>query len=248
MATQLNTIIARAYRERQVLDIDETPSTSQSTEALALLQSIIKVHMLQQPQSIINVGTLVTPKNSRTRRLRNFTTLAETLPLPQNVYVNCNLAAPTTLLMPYDAGDGARLRIIDVAGNFATQNLTLDGNGTLIDGSTTAVLADNGSSTDLFYRREIATWTVVSGLIETSNMPFPDEYDDMFTLLLAARLLSRYGKELDGVSAALLNETRDRFKARYNRTASDVEADKLFETEFTALDTQGALSGGRQFI
>lgn len=238
--TTLNDIISRAYREQQVLDIAKTPSADQVNEALPMLQGILRRSVVQTPQSMITLGTR--PKTSKRKRQRDFTSYINDIALPQNVYVHCNLTQATEVLMPFDAGDGARLIFVDVAGNFATQSLTLNGNGTLVDAAATKVLSTNGMQADFFFRKDLAEWKSVSPLLSSSTVPFPDEYDDMFVLLLASRILVRYGKALDQVSSALLDEMRTRFSARYQRTSSDVEADVLFESEYTMFDSTGGVN------
>lgn len=238
--TTLNDVIGRAYREQQILDINVAPSTEQVTEALPLLQGIILRNLIQTPQSTIWIGA--SPKTGKARGQRNFTDLRDTYALPQNVYVHASLSGPLTLFMPYDAGDGARLVIVDAGGSFSANPLTLDGNRGLIDGSPTAVLSSSGQRADFFYRRDLAEWRSVSPLTAVSTVPFPEEYDDMFTIELAARLMVRYGKALDEATASLYKTMQDRFKARYSRTASDVEADVLFASEYAAFDTSGGVT------
>lgn len=244
MAT-LQLIIDRAFREQQVLDIGETPSAAQTAEALPILQGILTRAVIQKPQTIVTLGTA--PVTGIRARPRRFDDLTGTVALPQNVYVNCRLTGPKTILMPFNAGDGARVVIIDVAGNFATNSLTLDGNGSLVDGVLSSVLATNGQRADFMYRRDLAEWRSVSPLIASSTVPFPDEYDDMFVLLLAIRLMVRYGRELDQSSMGILNEMRTRFQDQYRRTTSDLEADALFESEWTTLDSSGAVDSAANY-
>lgn len=223
-----------------MLSIAQTPSTDQVNEALPILQGIMRRAVIQTPQSMITIGTR--PKTSKRKRQRDFTSYVNDIALPQNVYVHCNLTQATEVLMPFDAGDGARMIFVDVAGNFATQPLTLNGNGNLVDGAASKLLDTNGMQADFFYRKDLAEWRSVSPLLTSSTVPFPDEYDDMFVLLLAVRLLVRYGRSIDEGSAALLDEMRERFKARYMRTTSDVEADVLFESEYKAFDSTGGVN------
>lgn len=239
--TFLSEIISRSLREQQILDIGVAPSQAQIDEALPLLQGIITRAIVQTPQSIITLGAK--PKTSKRDRLRDFTDLREHIAVPQNVYLHANLTTALTIFMPFNAGDGARLVIVDAGGNFATNPLTLDGNKGLVDAAATKVLSTNGQRADFFYRRDLAEWRSVAPLLTNSTMPFPEEFDDMFVLLLATRLLVRYGRAIDQGSFALLEEMRARFNARYQRTSSDVEADVLFESEYTAIDSSGGVLG-----
>lgn len=243
--TTLQTIINGAYRERQVLDIGETPSAAQSAEALTLLQGIIARCIVQKPQSIITLGT--PPTTGLKASARDFTPYLSSLAMPHNTYIHANLTAATTIKLPFNAGDGSRLVFVDVGGNFATVPLTLDGNGSLVDAAHSKVLSTNGQRADFMYRRDLAEWRSVSPLTASSTVPFPEEYDDMLVLLLAARILSRYGRALDDVSATLLQDMRARFDAQYRRTGSDVEMDALFETEYTPT-TRSTVRGRREEV
>lgn len=245
MAT-LQEIIRRAFREQQITASGELPSAAQEAEGLELLQGILLRSIIQKPQSMITLGAKPII-NSRNRQ-RDFTPISRNLAVPPNVYIHCSLTEPLTIYMPFNAGDGARLTITDVAGNFASVPLTLDGNKTLINGALEQVLATNNMRLDLFFRRDVGDWRTLSPLLLTSLSPFQEEYDDMFVIELAARLASRYGKVFDPVTAQLREDMRDRFLAQYKRTSSDVEADVLFEAEFVPYDTTGAVDSASQRI
>jgi len=239
----ISEIISRAYREQQVSDIAEQPSAAQQAEALPLLQGIILRSMVQYPQTTVRLGGAV--KRSKSGVLRQFDDLAQDLPLPHNIHLHCQLASATSVYMPHDPGDGARLLVSDVAGTFATYPLTLLGNGNTINGGQSLVLNLNGQRHDLFYRRDLAEWRTVTGLLLTDPSPFPEEFDDMLVLALATRLVVRYGRAMDAASLSLFSEMQARFVSRYTRVASDVEADVLFDSAYLPYSSVGEPSGRR---
>lgn len=228
MAT-LSQVITRAYRESQIIDAEETPSAIQVTEALDLLRGIIARSFVQVPQITVYYDGNQTIGAGKIRR--QFVNLGTNNPIPENISLHCNLTVARTLKMPYSPGDGARLRIIDVARNFATFNLTLEGNGQQIDTLPSLTLATDGQNAEFFYRRDLAGWVTVTQLTEGQNMPFPEEFDDKFVIELAGRLNPRYGNELPAVTFELWRQMNERFRARYSRDVSAVEPDQLFGPE-----------------
>lgn len=226
MAT-LDQIISRAYRETQITDIDEAPTSSQQAEALTLLQGIIFRNYPQSPQVSLALGTR--PERATGQTLRDFTSYAPYEPVPQNTIMHCALTSAKTLIMPYAASDGARVSFVDVGKNFATYSLTLEGNGATIAGAPSAVLATNGLRAEYFFRRDLGDWQVLAALTQFQNMPFPEEFDDMFVIELSLRLNPRYGNEIAPLTAELFNEIRTRFRARYTQEASSAAPDVLFD-------------------
>lgn len=225
MAT-LDDIIRRAYRESQTIDIEEDPSPEQQVEALTLLQGILSRNYIPPPQIALTIGRR--PERARGQILRDFSIYAPNEPLPQNIVLQCYLTSAKTLMLPYDASDGARISFVDVGRNFATFNLTLEGNGSTIAGADTATLATNGERIDYYYRRDLADWRQIVTLTQFQNMPWPEEFDDMFAIELALRINPRYGNEIPALTAEMLREMRRRFKARYTQGQSSAAPDVLF--------------------
>jgi hypothetical protein len=227
----LSSIVSRAFRESQILDINRQPSTEQSTEALALLTGII-ARKIRPPVQTVWIGDTTAIKEQRGGILKDFTRFIDEKAIPQDCYVNLVLDKSYSVLLPPSPGDGARLTFIDVSNTLATFPLTLIGNGNLVAGNPTESLGTNGQIYSIMFRRDIAQWIVIDPLVGTSNMPFPPEFDDMFSIELAIRINPRYGKEISGVTADIYTDIRSRFVSRYQQENSSAAPDILWETPF----------------
>lgn len=207
MATASETITA-ALREGNLLGINATPSTAQQTEGLVRLNSLL----------------LATVGNEAGEELRDFQvggyydqSQSFTEYLPENTRLVCNLEAGRTLKLHPQPYDGQRLAVADASGNFATNNLVLDGNGRRIEGAATLTLSTNEQARQWIYRGDLGEWKTVTELILTDDLPFPVEFDDYFTILLSMRLNPRYGQELQQGSAAWLDQMANRLESRYRK-------------------------------
>src|SRR3546814_10657240 len=98
----------------------------------------------------------------------------------------------------------SRLAVVDVAGNLATNTVTLHGNGRLIEGANTVLLNTNGIDKEWFYRADTANWVTYAPLIEDATFPFPEEFDNYFILMLAMEINSTYGQEMNPINLYLL--------------------------------------------
>jgi len=130
----------------------------------------------------------------------------------------CNLLAPTSFELDPQPQDGQRLSAIDASNNFSTRPLTLVGNGRLIDGATSVLLDDDLSRRQWVYRSDQSNWISIEPLDEDAEMPFPEEFDDYFIIMLAMRLNPRYGRALTAESAARLSQQREQLFYRYNQS------------------------------
>lgn len=151
--------------------------------------------------------------------------------LPQDIYLNCNLSEPQTVLFPPNPGDGARISIIDYGPSFATNNLTLVGNGNRINDEEQVVLSDDFQNISFMYRRDLADWLQVVNLGLTSQSPYPAEFDDLFVIELALRINPRYGSQIDSLTAEIYREIKARFMSRYQKRPSAASPDKIFRTD-----------------
>ena len=100
--------------------------------------------------------------------------------------------------------DGARMGIADPFGRLAAFPVTLDANGRTIEGAATKLLNVNGTFQEWFYRADLGQWVKLSTLVDTDPLPFPDEFESFFILMLALRLNPRYGRSMDEQSAAIM--------------------------------------------
>ena len=209
--TLLSAIIQQGFREANIIPIGATPSTNELAEGLKRLQSLILSSLGMEGGE--QLSTLPIGNNNVTQP----STFVPEPPayLPSNVRLLCNLTAARTLYLNPNPQDGARLAVVDASANFNTYNLTLNGNGRKVDGGTTDVLSTNSQSIQYFYREDLADWKVISALASSDEMPFPEEYDDMFVIMLALRLGPRNNQKIPQESVVMMERSRDQFRARY---------------------------------
>lgn len=129
-----------------------------------------------------------------------------------------NTEAKRVYLTPYPQ-DGSRMAITDPYGRLAAFPVTLDGNGRTIEGTAEIVLNVNGTFAEWLYRADLGQWVRVSNKLATDEMPFPNDFDNFFIVMLAMRLSPRYGRTLDEQSAMILKQQRRDFVARYLQSA-----------------------------
>jgi hypothetical protein len=211
-------IILRAFREGQITPLVSTPSSSEQAEALPLLNSVF-------------LRTLGTKAGTELRDLNiggqfDRSQLVSQW-VPQNARLVCNLGTGTTLKLDPCPYEGQRVAVADASANFATHNLVLDGNGRQIEAAATKTLNASGSDLQWLYRADIANWTLITLLTLIDAMPFPEEFDDYFTIKLAMRLFPRNGIRLAQESAAMLSEAERAMKARYRKPRRVQELDTL---------------------
>jgi len=114
---------------------------------------------------------------------------------------------------------------VDAAGNFATYNVTIDGNGRKIEGAATVTLSTNSQSARWMYRGDTGNWVKIEELAVDDDMPFPSEFDDYFTQMVALRLNPRYGQQMTADMAANLRRWRGALRSRYRRKELNMNTD-----------------------
>lgn len=135
--------------------------------------------------------------------------------------LQCQLSAAATITLPEGAGsspipDGMRVQIVDAKENFATYNLTVAGNGFLINSSTSNyTISTNGAVRNLMFRADLGDWQVMSASLALGdNIPFPSEFDEAI-MLNAARRYTRFGQRLSAEDMELARKGANRLRARY---------------------------------
>lgn len=214
--TLVASIIQQSLRETNIIPNNANPNPNEALEAVARLQTLVlsvlgnEAGYVLEDWNVVSATNILKP-SSFVQNPTGFTVAAQSRLI-------CNLAAATTLLLDPQPQDGQRFSVVDAALNFATNNLTLNGNGRLIEGAPTAVLATDGFASQWIYRADLATWVVVDPLVEGSEMPFPEDFDDYFIIMLAMRLNPRYGRTLTQESQARLMQQRNQMILRYNQS------------------------------
>jgi len=134
---------------------------------------------------------------------------------PPNVRLVATNEVALTLNLPGNPSPGSLIGISDPHARLATYPVTLDGNGYTIEGAATLVLNTDSVNTLWLFRDDLSNWSKVIPLVAADDMPFPGEYDQMFTILMAMRLNPAYGRNISSVQAQFLKDYQQQFNARY---------------------------------
>ena len=199
-------IIARAYRETNLIPLVSTPSTLQQTEALDLLNTILLSSVgneIGKELNELNIGGIFDESEY----------VADWIPADARI-VYYNLAPKTINLHP-EPVNGQRLGFVDTTGSLSTNPVTLNGYGRNIEGLSSIVLNVNNDNRQWIYRADTGNWVKVTSLALTDQMPFPQDFDDYFITVLALRLNPRYGQTLTGESMEALKRGKRNIRARY---------------------------------
>lgn len=200
-------IITDAYRESNLIPMGNSPNTNQQTEALGRLNVLILSTIGNEVGDALddmNVGG----SYDQSSLAMEF--------IPDNARLVLNLTGSKTLNLDPFPFEGQRLSFVDVAGNLATYNLTLSGNGRKIENAASLVLNTNSDSRQWMYRADLGCWVKITTLIYTDAMPFPSEFDDYFITMLALRLNPRYGQALASETVLALKRARSQLRSRYH--------------------------------
>lgn len=217
--TTARDIIIDALREGGILALGETPEADASSEGLKRLNVIIRSLIgFEIGENLVPVafGTngVTTPEgiaiDQRDRILSSY--------LPSNTVLYVNQSSANTINLDPSPQDGARVSVIDSSGNFASNNFIIDANGRKIEGATSVTLNTNGAAVEWFYRADTGNWFKVTSLTENDTIPFPTEFEDLLSTMLAFRLNPRYGQESPGEMLASMARAKTMFKARYTQT------------------------------
>jgi hypothetical protein len=218
--TLVSSIILQAYRESNLVSAAVAAlDTTRETEALNRLNAIVASVLGWEAGENLKqwpVGTAgyFDPSPSIRSDVWKYP--------PINANLVLNVSQAETIYLPERPSDGARIAVQDLQGNLATYNVTLHGNGRLIEAASTLALSTNSLNRTWFYRADLGDWRRVSTLATSDELPFPVEFDDMFIILLAIRLNPRYGRKLDEQTAIMLRRAQKMFTARYAQV-EDIE-------------------------
>jgi hypothetical protein len=216
--TLVSEIITDAYRISNLLAIGVSPTAAQTTEALRYLNRIVKSvfgNEAGDPLVAFPIG------DNNINRPSGYpwwnTTPDGEWFVPKNYRLMLNLTTPVTLYLHPEPDDGSRLGVIDVSGNIATNNVTIFGNGRLIESANSIVLNVNSTDSEWFYRADLANWVKYAPLLASDTFPFPIEFDDFFVTLLAMRLNPSYGSALTEEAVGIYKRSRRQLQARYTQ-------------------------------
>lgn len=206
--TLASTIIQKAYRESNLIPIGASPSANQSTEALDHLNAILLSSVG------FEAGDELTDFNyggdSEFDQADYFTEWVD-----DNVRLVLNLSAAATIELDPRPYEGQRFAIVDAGNTLDTFNLTIDPNGRKIEGAATLVLSTEGINRQWLYRGDTANWVRITSLATSDDMPFPEEYDPFYIIMLAARINPSYGQSISPETAKMLGRAKTSLQARY---------------------------------
>ena len=231
----IHEIIKDAFREANLIPITQSPTLDEQTEALRLLNRFVRSvfgnesgDKLQSLAVGVNNITTIDALPTYTFTNDNYA--------PLNARLVVNSTEPTTINLHPDPEDGSRIAVVDTTGNFATNPLTLNGNGRLVEGNTTLALSTNGVMKEWFYRSDLGNWTLITDLGLNDVFPFPLEFEDLFVIGLATRLNPRNGVAIDDQAMMNFRRQRNLFRARYSQSVQAASEDGLVKLSGTRMN------------
>ncbi len=215
--TTIAQIITDAYRESNLIARGATETAEEQIEALRLLDRYIQ--SLFGNEAGDNLEEKLFGKNNVDLTVYDdeFENFVRQYYMPSGYRIKLNLEAAQTIRLDPNPENGAIFGIVDASNNLATYPLTIEGNGSRIDGGTSTLINTNGTSALWFYRADIASWQIVSDLAVTDESPFPKEFDDLLIVGLAMRLDPRNGAGISQFSTDTYLRTLKKFRARYSQ-------------------------------
>lgn len=206
--TLASSIIQSAYRESEVVMKVSTADAIEIAEGLSLLNSLV----------LSVVGNEV-GKELHDIALGGAYDQSQFLTswIPENVRLVLNLGTARSVSAHPRPYEGQRMAVADAANNLATRNLTISGNGRLVEGAASVVLNVNGMARQWMYRGDTGNWVRITSLAAGDEMPFPIEFDDYFITRLAMRINPRHSVSLTKETLAALQRAETQLRARYRR-------------------------------
>lgn len=247
--TLVSEIIADAYRESNLKAIGTTPTDAENDEALPRLQSLVSSVLGNEAGVKLDVLPIGRNNINRPQGWPWY----DGVPyvdwfVPLNVRLALNLTSAQDVNLHPMPQDGSRFAVADMSGNLGTYNFTINGNGRTIEDADTLILNTSAIKEEWFYRDDTGNWARVTNLALDDPMPYPQDFDDMFIILLASRLNSRYGAALDAGSQFILSRSRKQFQARYQQVISMDSEEGLLALSGTDLERNYRYYGSDQNI
>lgn len=225
--TQVQALVVGAFREGNLVPVGKTPTTGELTEGLDLYNRLMlslfgftvgeklrdwRIQEQQRTGTVSRVYPLL--PGSQIPRVPQF-------PLypPQNARIVWD-GSPVHAYFPERPDDGAVMGL--TAGSGAAQQdnqgeLTLDGNGLLIDGEELAEYENLAMVTPKrwFYRADLGRWMTVAAQALDDDGLFPNELDDLFVCMVSIRLAPRYSKEISASTIERVKTMTTLLRSRY---------------------------------
>jgi len=229
--TTASALVTQAYREGNLIGLTATLTDEQATEGLTLLNDYLD-SLLGFELGEFNFDWPVPPATTSPVPARfPLFPLGRDLPSnvfpypPSNVRVLLSLTADTTIYLPQDPNDGARIMLINLIST-STFSLTIDGNGRLVKSAATVTeLATALDGQMLLYRADLGGWQLTTALASDTESPLPTVYDRLLALGTFIFLAPRYGKELKQTQNLSYRRLLKRMKAQYRQVVLQPSAD-----------------------
>lgn len=218
--TTVADIIRQALREANSIGVGAVIPAPEHDEALARLQALVLSALGTDVGYIMEDWNLKAPDTiTKPSGVPLTAGQAAAFTAPPNSRFICALTGATTLLLDPLPQDGQRVAIVDAIDSLSAHSLTISPNGRKIEAATASVVLNtSGTVREWFYRSDTANWTKVATLSDGDPFPFPGDFDDYFTIMLAARLNPRYGRELGDASQHRLTQQSQAINARYSQS------------------------------
>lgn len=211
--------ITAAYREADATTVGDAPSDAEKAEALVLFNNfVLRLFGTEFGENLLDwpvpppTGQTCVPDNLVSPNMSS--TWYDTPRTNSRLLVNIN--AETTVKMPASPNDGSQIMIVDVGSS--SVDLTLDGNGRLVSGQTSAIdtpQALNGQR--YFYRADLASWELVEELDADDELPLVADWNDLFVTYLAIRLAPRNAQETTQETATVYKDLLAKARRRYRQ-------------------------------
>ena len=217
--TTIRQIITDAFREGGLVQVGLTPDADEFDEGLRKLQNFItSVFGAELGENLASVTYGINGVSNRYGKYVDATSVIDGHYVPANTRLVSNLSQTKTVYLAPDPQDGARFAVVDNAGNFATYNMIVNGNGRKIESATTVTLNTNSVSKQWFYRADLGEWVLIDTLTANSQSPFPTEFDEFLVLTLAMRLNPRFQSQTAPETIEAYRRIKKLFRARYSQS------------------------------
>jgi hypothetical protein len=242
--TLMSEIIVQAFREGNFTALGEDTTAEELTESVARLRNLInavfgfELGELQRDWYVPHEHDPEAPLRYPLAPTGTGVTSAAPYQYPpSNVRLLVKVDAARTLYFPAYPFDGARISYLDMG---STADVTIDGNGRLIEGATsiTTDLDPDGEDPVVsfhgrkwLYRADRGEWILLTDLQAGDSVPTPPEFDALWISGLAVSLAPRFQVQIQEQTAATYQDMLGRLKRRYKqseRLPSSMELRQIF--------------------
>jgi len=202
--TTIRTLVTEAFRENNLIQVGDTPTGAEYSEAEKRLLRIIS--------TLFGAGF----GEPLTTDVLDYNT--SDYGVEPNTRVLVTDETEATIYLRKIPNDGERFSVVDPSALLGASNIVISPLSGTIEGAATLTLSTNNLLREWFYRADTGNWVRVTDLTDASESPFPVEFDDLLIEMLAMRISPRYGTTTAAESAEVFRTMLKMFKARYRQT------------------------------